>query len=330
MKKLRKGLISCVLILSIVAGDLCLFGDKIKAVGWMWDSTGMGTFDNAGAIEGWNETEGGWVYFENGRLQFNRWIEWNDDLYYVNQLGIMQRSKVVEKDGKKVLLKDSGRMLKSGWTTLANGSSYYAKEDGILMESGDALINGKVYTFSRNGEWITERDFHGNGIKLHKEGNVSDSIMKRYADDLAKIPSLFADKIVNVTVTSRNLNETFWTQNVGTIVGLQSYGEIWLNASIYVHDTVLHESIHAYDSKYDGPNTEAPLSRTPEFINAYNADFDSIPFQEDNVKCVEEGFVAMMMLYLKDEVTCRQKMPNMTVFIQQHFDERQNETLTIK
>lgn len=314
MNKLRKSLISSALCLSVIAGSFCCFEDNIKAAGWNWIN-GSGTFDYTGAEEGWNETDDGWVYIKDGRLQFDTWIEWNDDLYYVDMLGIMQKSEIVEKEGKKVLLKDSGRMLKSGWVTLSNGSSYYANEDGSLMGQGDAQVNGKIYTFSRNGEWITERDYHANGIKLHKEGNVSDEMMRRYATDLAKVPEMFAEKIVEITVTTEDLNQRFWTKDVGKIVGLQEDGKIWLNGTLYAPDTMLHEAIHAYDRKYYGYNSNQILTRSPEFISAYHADYASIPFQSDNVKSAEEGFVQAMLLYLRDENACQQKMPHLTEFI---------------
>lgn len=320
MKQLRKGLICSILVLSGFAGSLCLAENEIQAAGWIYEN-GFGAFDMTGAKEGWNETDDGWVYIKNGRLQFDTWIEWNGDSYYVDLRGIMQQSKIVERNGKRVLLKDSGRQLRSGWATLSNGNSYYALEDGSLIGRGDAVIDGKIYTFSKTGEWITDQDFHGNGIKLHKEGNVSDEMMQRYASDLDRIPERFAEKIVEVTVTTADLNQRFWTQDVGKIVGLQEDGKIWLNGTLYLPDTLLHESIHAYDRKYYGLNASNILTRSPEFIVAYNQDYASIPFQNDNVKSNEEGFVQAMLLYLKDENACHQQMPHLAAFIQDLFQQ---------
>ena len=106
---------------------------------------------------------------EDGTLIKNRWISWNDKIYYLNREGIRAKGWVVYRGRryylkKRVLLTRTffkvgkkyyyagkkGYILKNRWVTV-NEDRYYLDANGCRVK-GEQYIDGKWYYFRKNGK----------------------------------------------------------------------------------------------------------------------------------------------------------------------------------
>lgn len=100
--------------------------------------------DNTLAI-GWNKIGDYWYYFySNGQMACDEWLKINDIFYKIN---------------------DKGQMLTGWWQDSNNGEWYYLIEEsdpskaeykGQMLSDCTRNINGKEYTFSKDGSMIED------------------------------------------------------------------------------------------------------------------------------------------------------------------------------
>lgn len=98
---------------------------------------------------GWQTVNGLRYYYspKNNTPTFG-WIQWRDGMYYVTEES-GKATGFIETDLGTCYF-DSYGVLQYGWFTDAEGSRYYAAENGVLT-NGEALIDGIPYLFSDAG-----------------------------------------------------------------------------------------------------------------------------------------------------------------------------------
>lgn len=120
----------------------------------------------------WEKINSKWYYFDgNGFMLSSQWYK----KYYLKDSGAMAENEWVfdkkynswfylKSDGSyaenqwqgSYYLKTGGYMAKSEWIFDKNYDSwYYLKDDGVYA-TGTLKINGKNYTFEKNGNWISD------------------------------------------------------------------------------------------------------------------------------------------------------------------------------
>lgn len=106
------------------------------------------------------EAHTGWVdgqyYVVDGRMETNRYIEWNNAMYYLRYDGKYIRNtwqKVEDymgMDSSWIYADENGKLVKEGWKCIG-GRYYYFDWYNIL--TGVQEINGKTEIFAKNGVW---------------------------------------------------------------------------------------------------------------------------------------------------------------------------------
>ena len=100
--------------------------------------------------EGWNETENGWEYYENGQKAVG-WKGISGTWYYFNEKGIMETGWI-SVGGHWYYLNNSGAM-ETGWVLVGN-TWYYMNTDGV-METGWVLVGDTWYYMNADGTMET-------------------------------------------------------------------------------------------------------------------------------------------------------------------------------
>ena len=105
-----------------------------------------------------NTTKGRWVnrnghryfYDENGKMKTG-WLTYKNNRYYFNKNGKMKTGWLTYKKHRYYFNKN-GKM-KTGWLTYKD-NRYYLKKNGKMASAETLTINGKKYTFAKNGKLI--------------------------------------------------------------------------------------------------------------------------------------------------------------------------------
>lgn len=151
--------------------------------------------------EGWESDKyKNWFYYDriNGAVK-NQWKQISEKWYYFNEDGIMQKGLQTIK-GVKFYLSDSGVMY-TGWQKIDNNTYYFSstggmqygwldldsktyycdESTGIVVMSGDRIVNGIKYKFSSDGSlmkniWIDNYTYvQANGQTVNTYYNYSHS-----------------------------------------------------------------------------------------------------------------------------------------------------------
>ena len=120
----------------------------------------------------WSGSEKCWWYFgEDGVLQFDKWLEYNNGWYMLLSDGRMATGWQ-ERDGKRYYLDETGRMT-TGWLKL-DDIWYYMRSDGSCVVDGLYEVGaGNICAFDKDGRLLTgditvttNDDGYISGVKL--------------------------------------------------------------------------------------------------------------------------------------------------------------------
>ncbi|KEK17467.1 hypothetical protein BAMA_12950 [Bacillus manliponensis] len=128
-------------------------------------------------VAGWNyikeygETQGHWYYFDEETLEFvTGWLEENEQLYYLNEDGMMVTGWAFL-DGHWYYLNENGTMA-TGWKSI-NGKWYYLNIDGAMVTDW-VSVNGSWYYLNVDGTMATSWvSVNGNWYYLNADGSMA-------------------------------------------------------------------------------------------------------------------------------------------------------------
>lgn len=130
------------------------------ATGWLKVGTNWYYFDKSGwmltgwVLASWDGSDECWWYFDNnGALQFDKWLEYNNGWYMLLSDGRMATGWQ-ERDGNRYYLDETGRMV-AGWLKL-DDAWYYLRSDGSCVVDGLYEVGaGNICAFDKNGKLLT-------------------------------------------------------------------------------------------------------------------------------------------------------------------------------
>ena len=109
-------------------------------------------FAASGVMEtGWQQISEKWYYFKDTGVMQTGFVTLSGKTYYLNASGVMEKGWV--QDNGKWYHMDSSGVMETGWQQIS-GSWYYFGEDGAMYRSSSYYIDGRYYTFDRDGVWI--------------------------------------------------------------------------------------------------------------------------------------------------------------------------------
>ena len=116
--------------------------------------SGSGSSKSSGSTgkNGWEKSDGKWFYYQNGVMQTDKWILDKDGwYYYVDPAGVMKTDEFVE----GYWVGDDGKMRPDyfSWHQSSNGKWWYGTDDGSKYATDKVYIDGKWYTFDKDGWW---------------------------------------------------------------------------------------------------------------------------------------------------------------------------------
>lgn len=201
VKKMVAGCLASTLLLGLVPMNIQ------AASGWQWENNSWYYYNPDGSkASGWVLVDNNWFYLENdgkmrtsswvasteadwywvgagGYMQYESWIDYYGEKYYVKENGLMARNEAIVVGNKKYTFSDNGVLLKEeafegkngwvesngqyyyykagekqkGWQQI-NGKTYYLGGKDYHMYYGVNVIDGKTYEFTNNGQLIGEVD----------------------------------------------------------------------------------------------------------------------------------------------------------------------------
>ncbi|MBP5254127.1 MAG: hypothetical protein J6Z23_01920 [Lachnospiraceae bacterium] len=121
--------------------------------GW-WQFRGSWFYfgDDGAMVTGWKQIEGEWYYFSESGVMAVGWITVNGKTYYFKKSGAMAHSEYY--DG--LWLNADGSQTypyQAQWKENSKGW-WYGDASGWYAKNGTYKIDGKSYTFDKNGYWI--------------------------------------------------------------------------------------------------------------------------------------------------------------------------------
>jgi glucan-binding YG repeat protein len=157
---------------------------KVCPAYWVDDSKWEKEFHSKLVVlDGWSETSDGWRWYDsNGEMAKNGWKTINGNAYYFWPNGIMAsyefiKSADYETNSKLYYVDEDGRwdnkeyrwmQDSKGWWLTCIGEKWYPKDEWWKIDSkwyyfdesgymvtGVKTINGKEYTFSEDGVWLS-------------------------------------------------------------------------------------------------------------------------------------------------------------------------------
>lgn len=113
--------------------------------------------------DGWYKIKNKYYYYQNGKLQKNRFLKVKNQLYYVDNKGVRVSSKAVKYKNTIYYFGKDGCVVKNKKIFTPQGDIYYADKNGHCYHNGVQKIieNGvkHTYYFQKNGKaytgWLT-------------------------------------------------------------------------------------------------------------------------------------------------------------------------------
>ena len=226
------------------------------------------------------ETKKGTMLCKNGAI-VTGWQWFDDGWYYFNSEGIMQTGWKKEGDKK-----------------------YYLAEDGKMV-TGTVELEGYSHTFGQSGNLIAEAQL------LKVDGNVNPEMVALYDKEIKKVPYDIRKYVKEFIIIDELLAQRFHVYTPTLIAGTFKQGNVYFASDKFRDYVPLHECLHAFD--YGKLNNDTALSDTPEFMAAYNADFNSIPF--NGTINVREAFSECGVLYLRNPEELLKTCPNIYTYL---------------
>ena len=112
------------------------------------DAAGVAT-PKAQTNEGWVDTEGGRMFYRNGVAVVDEFIEYEGEVYYLDENGYMHTGWLV-KNGSDYYF-DSTGVMKKGLCEVDNVLRIFALEDGHMIRDGEITIAGETYIVDAGG-----------------------------------------------------------------------------------------------------------------------------------------------------------------------------------
>ena len=104
-------------------------------------------------LKGWQTIAGDKFYFNKDGIALTGWKKINGDTYYFNA---SKRGKMLTgwaKIGGKQYYFGTDGVMRTGWVTL-KGSTYYFGTTGVMLSGNSYKIDGKIYTFGKDGRLV--------------------------------------------------------------------------------------------------------------------------------------------------------------------------------
>ncbi|MBP5254128.1 MAG: hypothetical protein J6Z23_01925 [Lachnospiraceae bacterium] len=141
--------------------------------GWLTDGGKTYYMDSSGAMKtGWAQVDGTWYYFSSSGFLVTGWRSIEGSWYYFGENGVMATGWRTL-DGQRYFFKASGAMAANeycgGWWLNRNGTQTYEYQaswvqdsrgwryvdaSGWYAKNATYTIDGKAYTFDRDGYWV--------------------------------------------------------------------------------------------------------------------------------------------------------------------------------
>lgn len=97
---------------------------------------------------GWQEENGTWYYYKDGKVLTNGWASYNGTWYYLGSNGKVMKEGWAQYNGKYVYIKNY-KPVASGWVVY--GGKYYYIKNYYPVVNGWVSYGGKWYHFGANG-----------------------------------------------------------------------------------------------------------------------------------------------------------------------------------
>lgn len=160
MEKIRRGLlIAGVLILVLGARPVYAVNSEDSLDGY-WSKVDEETYqyllwDGTVITDQWAKIEDEWYFFDGNGIMQRGWLWKSGGWYYLDEeTGAMQKGWIqIEKD-EYFLNVTSGRM-KTGWTYWKD-KWYYLESNGKLAKNTKRYLMGHMFHFNKTGEWVKD------------------------------------------------------------------------------------------------------------------------------------------------------------------------------
>ena len=140
--------------------------------GWQETNKGWQYYENGEMAIGWKAISGKWYYFNEEGYRMTGWVSVGGKWYYLNADGSMETGWA-SIGGKWYYLNADGSM-ETGWTSIG-GKWYYLNADGS-METGWASIGGYWYYLNESGAMETGwASIGGHWYYLNVDGSMATS-----------------------------------------------------------------------------------------------------------------------------------------------------------
>ena len=134
-------------------------GNKEKKRGWVILENGARKyFDKNGKyVTGFKKIDGKTYSFNaHGRLQTDKWINYNGDKYHTDKKGVLIREKTA-KIGDNTYYFNKKGILVRGKTVTINNNLYYFGSNGALVRDKAVTISNHIYYFGNNGALVRDK-----------------------------------------------------------------------------------------------------------------------------------------------------------------------------